>query len=80
MTEHFRIFVNERPVGVAPGTTAREAARAFDPALGARLDAGEAYLTDGRGVRLEGDELVAPGSILRVVVSARRKEGGDAQP
>ena len=55
-----------------PGTDVRGAVRAHDPALAARLAAGEAYVTDGRGIELAADAGLADGSILRVVVSARR--------
>ena len=67
-----RVFVNATPIDLEPGTDVREAVRAHDPALAARLAAGEAYVTDGRGIELAADAGLADGSILRVVVSARR--------
>ena len=48
-----RVFVDAHPVDVAPGSTARDAVAARDPAVLSRLDDGTAYLTDGRGIRLD---------------------------
>lgn len=73
-----RVFVDERPVSVAADAVARDAVAALDTALLSRLDAGTAYLTDGRGIRLEAGAPLAPGSIIRVVRSARRGEDADA--
>lgn len=74
-----RVFVNEHPLEVPGGATARDAVRAADPDLERRLDDGRAYLTDGRGIRLAPETLLTAGSILRVVVTARqRSEGVDA--
>jgi hypothetical protein len=69
-------FVNERLVRVDPGTTALAAVRLQDPALAARIEAGEGYLTDGRGIHLAADLPLPSGAIVRVVLSARR--GSDA--
>lgn len=66
------IFVNERPLRLPPGARAEAAVAALDAALAARLAAGEAHLTDGRGIRLSPETPLTPGDILRVVVSARR--------
>ena len=76
MSDAVLLFVNERPVRIAAGAQAREAVAALDPALAQRLSAGEAYLTDGRGIRLESDSPVFAGAILRVVVSARSTTQG----
>jgi hypothetical protein len=75
MSESFRVFVNERPVSVSPGADVLAAIDALDAELGRRVRAREAYVTDGRGVKIGGDVLLSPGAILRVVVPARR---GDA--
>ncbi len=72
------IFINERMFRVRPGVSAVEAAAQLDPDLPAALRAGTAYLTDARGIRLGGDEPVAPGTILRVVRSARDTKEPDA--
>jgi hypothetical protein len=67
-----RIFVNATPLEVDPGTDVEGAVRAHDPELGAKLAAGTAYATDGRGIELALSSPLSAGSIVRVVVSARR--------
>ena len=67
-----RVFVNATPVEVAAGTDVRGAIRAHDPALEASATAGAALVTDARGIELPLDGLLEAGSILRVVVRARR--------
>ena len=71
MTAPLLVFVNDRPVRVSPDTTSAGAVAACDPALAAKLRDGQAYLTDGRGIRLAESGPVFAGAILRVVVSAR---------
>lgn len=68
------VFVNERPVRLPPGARADAAVAVLDAVLATRLAAGEAHLTDGRGIRLSPETPLTPGDILRVVVSARRPE------
>lgn len=70
-----RIFVNATPTDVEPGTDVRGAIRAHDAALEAKLATGAAYVTDARGIELAADARLAAGSILRVVVRARRGAG-----
>lgn len=72
-----RAFVNEQPVELPRAATARDAVAALDPALAEQLDAGAAYLTDGRGIRLDPAAPLAPGAIIRAVVSARRESHAD---
>jgi hypothetical protein len=67
-----RVFVNATPVDVASGTDVRGAILAHDPALEARAAAGAALVTDARGIELPLDGRLEAGSILRVVVRARR--------
>ena len=67
-----RVFVNAAPVDVASGTDVRGAIRAHDPALEASAAGGAALVTDARGIELPLDGLLEAGSILRVVVRARR--------
>jgi hypothetical protein len=69
-----RVFVNASPVDVDAGTDVRGAIRAHDPALEASAAAGTAMVTDARGIAVPLDELLFAGSILRVVVRARRGE------
>lgn len=72
------VFVNEKPVQVAAGGTALQAVAALDIDLAGRLRVGEAYVTDGRGIRLAPGDILAAGAILRVIVSARRVPDADA--
>ena len=73
-----RVFVDAHPVEVEAGAAARDAVAACDPALVPRLADGTAYLTDGRGIRLDPASAVAAGAIIRVVRSARRAAESDA--
>lgn len=73
-----RVFVNERSVTVPPGATALDAVAAFDPALAAAVGSGDAYLTDGRMIRLDAGAGMVAGSIVRVVRSARQRGEGPA--
>lgn len=78
MTGLVPVFVNERPVSIPAGATALAAVERFDAALAARVAAGDAYLTDGRGIRLAPAAPLAPGAIVRVIVPSRRGAGADA--
>ena len=66
-----RVFIDEAPLTIPAGSTVREAVTVHDAALLDPLNSGRAYVTDGRGVRLEPDAPLHGGSILRVVVSRR---------
>ena len=74
----FRVFVDAQAVEVEPGALARDAVAARDPSLLPRLEDGTAYLTDGRGIRLDPAAPLAAGAILRIVKSARRPSESDA--
>jgi hypothetical protein len=73
MSDTIRVFVNATPVTVPAGTDVRGAIRAHDPALEASAAAGAALVTDARGIELPLESPLAAGSILRVVVRARRQ-------
>jgi hypothetical protein len=73
-----RVFVNATPLEVEPGTDVEGAVRAHDATLGAKLASGAAYATDGRGIELPPNAALSAGAIVRVVVSARRGGGDDA--
>jgi hypothetical protein len=76
-----RVFVNAVPLEVATGADVRAAVLALDPELERRLAGGSAYVTDARGIEVPPDATLSQGSILRVVVSARRApEERDAHP
>ncbi|HWP38630.1 MAG TPA: hypothetical protein VNL18_13855 [Gemmatimonadales bacterium] len=72
MMQLIRVFVNERPVDVAPGADLTAAVAALDPSLAAALADGRAYATDGVGRPIAGTEPVVAGAIIRVVRSARK--------
>jgi hypothetical protein len=76
--ETIRVFVNSGVVDLPAGTDVAEAVRRFDPVLSERIAAGEAYVTDGRGIEVAGNEVLAGGAILRVIVRARRGSNADA--
>jgi len=78
MLPEIRVFVNSVVVDLPAASSVAEAVRRFDPALGDRVTAGEAYVTDGRGIEVDPDQTLASGAILRVVVRARRGSNADA--
>ena len=67
------VFVNDRAVRVAAGSSITAAVTAVDAELGRVLAEGGARLTDGRGIALDPAAPVYPGAILRVAVSARKQ-------
>ena len=67
-----RVFVNAVPLEVDKGADVRAAVLALDPELGRKLAEGSAFVTDARGIEVAADATLAEGSILRIVVSARR--------
>jgi hypothetical protein len=74
-----RVYLNAIPVDLEPGTDVRGAIAAHDPVMAEKVATGLAYVTDARGIELPLDAPLSAGSILRVVVSARRAgAGGDA--
>lgn len=77
MTAPLRVFINGAPVDVEAGTDVHGALQAHDAELAARYDAGAAFVTDARGIEIGRNERLAAGSILRVVIRARRDEGGN---
>ena len=79
MTGDIRVFINATPVDIPPGSDVRAALGCHDPAMAASADAGTAAVTDARGIALPLDAPLAAGSILRVIVRARRgPRDGDA--
>jgi hypothetical protein len=76
-----RIFINDRPFDASDGADVGGAVIAGNPDLAPRLADGSAYVTDGRGIRVALDSPLAAGSILRVVLSARRQDpAADVDP
>jgi adenosine deaminase len=71
--ERLRVFVNERPVDVAPGATVRDAVEALDRGLSDLLATAAAYVTDGVGRIVDAaDPVGEAGGVFRVVVAAGR--------
>ena len=66
------VFINDRMMSVEPGVSAGQAVAAANDEWAAALAEGRAYITDGRGIRLEAASPLGAGAILRVVVSARQ--------
>jgi hypothetical protein len=78
MTGTIRVFVNASALELPAGADVERAIFAYDPTLLPRIGTGSVYVTDGRGIELEPQVLLANGAILRVVKRARR--GVDADP
>lgn len=71
-----RVFINDRLVLVAPGSTVGGAVSECDPQLLGALREGRALLTDGRGLPVSPDDPVQSGAIFRVVISSRSSAAG----
>lgn len=80
MSELIPVFVNDRVVRMAAECVLADAVAAVDAELARAVREGSARVTDGRGIALDPGTVVYPGAILRVVVSARRREDTDAHP
>ena len=78
MTETIRVFVNTTALNLPAGADVGQAVHALDPELAASVERGAAYVTDGRGIEVDPAASLASGSILRVVVRARRGADADA--
>ncbi len=72
MTGDLPVFVNARAVQLPPGSRVRDAIRLAEPELLALCEAGEATLTDGRGLPVGLQDALAAGAILRVARTSRR--------
>jgi uncharacterized membrane-anchored protein len=79
MSDTIRVFVNAVPVDLPSGADVAHAVRAYDATLEPSIASGAAYVTDGRGIEIDQAARLTAGTILRVVVRARRGgRGGDA--
>jgi hypothetical protein len=78
MTETIRVFVNTTALDLPAGADVGQAVRALDPELAASVERGAAFVTDGRGIEVDSAASLTGGSILRVVVRARRGPDADA--
>ena len=72
MPAEIPVFVNTRTIMVPAGALVREAIRLAEPALLPACEAGEALLSDGRGLPIALDDRLAAGAILRVARTSRR--------
>ena len=77
MPTDIRIFLNERGLTIPAGSRVREAIAAALPELLPACEAGEAFVTDGRGLPLALEVPLEAGTILR---AARRSHRGVAAP
>ena len=78
MNGAIRVFVNAGWVDVPADADVRAAVLAFDPSLERQIAGGSAYVTDGRGLEISPGSPLAGGTILRVIVRARKGESIDA--
>ena len=75
MPGDIRVFVNDRGYTVAAGALVRDAIGAATPDLLADCEAGNANITDARGLPVTLDEPLGAGAIIRVARSSRRGGG-----
>jgi hypothetical protein len=68
------VFINGQCIRLPQGETVAQAVALHAPDLAEKIAAGAAYVTDGRGIRIEESQAVHAGAIFRVIVSARRNQ------
>lgn len=73
-----QVYVNERGVMAAHGSTALDAVRLIFPEQADAVVSGSARLTDSRGLPIEHQQPVSGGLILRVLPVRATSIGGDA--
>ncbi len=72
MPADIRVYVNERGCTLPAGAVVRDALAATVPELLPACEAGEAVITDGRGLPVPLDAPITGGAILRALRSSRR--------
>ncbi len=72
MPTEIRVYVNEKGCTLPVGAVVRDALAATVPELLPACEAGEAVITDGRGLPVSLDAPVSGGTILRALRSSRR--------
>ena len=72
------VFLNDRPVEVAAGSTLGQLVAATLPDLAGGLGTGSVVASDGRGVSVTADEVLRACMIFRVTRSARLAEDNRA--
>lgn len=75
MPAEIRAYLNDRGLTLPAGSSVRDAIQAGAPELLPDCEAGQANLTDARGLPLSLDDPLAGGAILRVARSNRRTGG-----
>ena len=76
MNETVRVYINTKPIDVAPSVTALDAIEAWDETQAAAVRRGERLITDSRGIVTANDTPVHNGAIFRIV-RARQDAGDD---
>ncbi len=78
MTQHIRVFVNERALDVTPGSTVFDVVESFSAELASVLLSGKGHVTDGVGREIGLGEIVLAGAILRTVGTEDKSGRDDA--
>ena len=78
MTQHIRVFVNERALDVIPGSSVIDVVESFSAELAGGLMSGKGHVTDGVGREIGLSEIVPSGAILRTVGTGGKSERDDA--
>ena len=80
MSEMVRVYINARPIDVAPSATAIDAVEHWDASQAAAIRAGERILTDSRGIPTTGDTPVHNGAIFRIVRARQAADDAEDNP
>lgn len=77
MSDTVRIYINSKPVDVAPSATALDAVEAWDSEQAALIRNGERAITDSRGIATDNAAPVHNGAIFRII-RARQSAADDS--
>jgi hypothetical protein len=77
MSDLVRIYINAKPVEVAPSATAIEAVEVWDATQAAAIRRGDRLITDSRGIVTSNNTPVHNGAIFRIV-RARQSADDDS--
>ena len=70
-----RVYVNERGISVARGTTALEAVRQLFPDEASAIQDGRRQLADSRGLPADANRVLVNGDIFRIISVRKAPEG-----
>ena len=70
-----RVYVNDQGLSLPRGATVLDAVRAHSANDGAALEAGDARVTDSRGLALDAGSILTGGTIMRVLPVRDRNAG-----